>query len=283
MDYKNSEIAKVKAKPGRPSSSTKVVAQVQSLSRGLLLLEKIAQTQGVLLTDLAEQVDLPVSTVHRLLSTLESQGFVRRESAQELWFVGVTGFKIGNGFLASRDFVRQAKPFMAKLVAEVGETSNLSILQDGRAVIIAQHQCQEMMRMMVPLGSSSPLHASGVGKAILAGLSHDQQVLQLESVSLDKITDWTIVSQDMLAQDLTLAKQRGWALDDQEHAVGLRCVAACLYDENSQPIAAISVSGPLARIDDERILYLGEQVKLAAKNITAFIGGCWPHDYLERL
>jgi len=276
LDDKNSEAIKVKAKPGRPSSSTKVVAQVQSLSRGLLLLEKIAQAQGVLLTDLAEQVDLPVSTVHRLLSTLENQGFVRRESAQELWFVGVTGFKIGNGFLASRDFVRQAKPFMAKLVSEVGETSNLSILQNGRAVIIAQHQCEEMMRMMVPLGSSSPLHASGVGKAILAGLSQSDRALQLKDLSLDKITDWTLVTHDALAQDLALAKQRGWAVDDQEHAVGLRCVAACLYDENSQPIAAISVSGPLARIDDQRIVYLGEQVKLTAKKVTDFIGGCWP-------
>lgn len=277
MDYKNSETIKVKAKPGRPSSSTKVVAQVQSLSRGLLLLEKIAQVQGVLLTDLAEQVDLPVSTVHRLLSTLEGQGFVRRESAQELWFVGVTGFKIGNGFLASRDFVRQAKPFMAQLVSEVGETSNLSILQNGRAVIIAQHQCEEMMRMMVPLGSSSPLHASGVGKAILASLSQDEQALQLADLSLDKITDWTLVSDEALAQDLALARQRGWAVDDQEHAVGLRCVAACLYDENSQPIAAISVSGPLARIDDQRIVYLGEQVKLTAQKVTDFIGGCWPN------
>jgi len=276
LDDKNSEAIKVKAKPGRPSSSTKVVAQVQSLSRGLLLLEKIAQAQGVLLTDLAEQVDLPVSTVHRLLSTLENQGFVRRESAQELWFVGVTGFKVGNGFLASRDFVRQAKPFMAKLVTEVGETSNLSILQNGRAVIIAQRQCEEMMRMMVPLGSSSPLHASGVGKAILAGLSQSDRALQLKDLSLDKITDWTLVTQDALTQDLALAKQRGWAVDDQEHAVGLRCVAACLYDENSQPIAAISVSGPLARIDDQRIVYLGEQVKLTAKKVTDFIGGCWP-------
>ncbi len=242
------------------------------------MLESIADTgTGVLLTDLAEQLSLPASTAHRLLNTLESQGYVRREPAQELWFIGTTGFKIGNAFLASRDFVRQAKPFMQELVDELGETSNLSILQNNHAVIIAQQQCNEMMRMMVPLGSSSPLHASGVGKAILAALPEIERQHQIEQLELSKITPWTIISKDRLSEALVNCARDGWALDDQEHAVGLRCVAACLYDERGYPLAAISVSGPLARIDDERAQQLGEKVKEKARLITDFIGGNWPH------
>ncbi|MFT5708834.1 MAG: IclR family acetate operon transcriptional repressor [Oceanospirillaceae bacterium] len=270
-------IQKNKARPGRPVINKKNSGQVQSLYRGLALLEKIADAQsGILLTDLAEQLDLPASTTHRLLNTLEGQGFVRREPSQELWFIGTTGFKIGNAFLASRDFVRQSESFMQELVAQVGETSNLSILQNGQALIIAQQQCSEMMRMMVPLGSCSPLHASGVGKAIMAALpqiERDQQVAQL---TLQSITPWTVTCKDELRKILSQTAEQQWALDDQEHAIGLRCVAACLYDEKSYPLAAISVSGPLARIDDQRVLLLGEKVKQTAMLITDFIGGKWP-------
>ncbi len=268
---------KNKARVGRPVTSRSNIAQVQSLSRGLALLDKISEAQaGVLLSDLAEQVGLPISTAHRLLNTLLQQGFVRQETARDLWFIGTAGFKVGNAFLASRDFVGQAKPFMQQLVDEVGETSNLSILQDAKAVIIAQLQCREMMRMMVPLGSASPLHASGVGKAILAGLPESERRQQLQSLQLTKITPWTITEITQLQTALTQTAARGWAFDDQEHAVGLRCVAACLYDENSYPLAAISVSGPLARIDDNRARLLGEKVKEVAQAITAFIGGRWP-------
>ena len=265
-----------KAKPGRPATTSKHTGQVQSLSRGLLLLEKIAEQQsGVLLTDLAEQVGLPASTAHRLLNTLEMQGFVRREQDRELWFIGTTGFKIGNAFLAGRDFVRQAKPFMQSLVEQVGETSNLSILQGETAVIIAQQQCSEMMRMMVPLGSSSPLHASGVGKAILSGLPTQERKAQIDKLTLTRITPWTITSKLQLNTELAASATQGWVFDDQEHAVGLRCVAACLFDETGYPLAAISVSGPLARIDDLRAKWLGEQVKKTAMLITEFIGGRW--------
>jgi IclR family acetate operon transcriptional repressor len=266
-----------KSKAGRPATAKKTNGQVQSLSRGLALLEKISEARaGVLLTDLSEQVGLPVSTAHRLLTTLQAQGFVRQEVAQELWFVGTTGFKIGNAFLANRDIVRQALPTMQHLVEEVGETSNLSILQGDHTVIIAQQQCNEMMRMMVPLGSRSPLHASGVGKTILAALPKIEQLEQLAQLQLTKITPWTITAQSELKAVLAQISAQGWAFDDQEHAVGLRCVAACLYDEKSYPIAAISVSGPLARIDDEKAALLGEKVKRSAQQITAFIGGCWP-------
>jgi len=240
------------------------------------LLEKIAEAKaGVLLTDLAQMLDFPASTTHRLLNTLEAQGFVRREQDQELWFIGTAGFKIGNAFLVSRDFVRQAKPFMNALVEKVGETSNLSILEGGKAVIIAQQQCSEMMRMMVPLGSASPLHASGVGKAILSALPRVERDAQLERLILDRITPWTITNRAQLAAALSEYAVQGWVFDDQEHAVGLRCVAACLFNEEGYPIAAISVSGPLARIDDERANWLGEQVKACAKEITEYIGGRW--------
>jgi len=267
---------KNKARPGRPVGDKKPVAQVQSLSRGLALLDKIAEAKaGVLLSDLAQMLDLPASTTHRLLNTLEAQGFVRRELDQELWFVGTAGFKIGNGFLASRDFVRQAKPFMRTLVSKVGETSNLSVLEGSKAVIIAQHQCSEIMRMMVPLGSASPLHASGVGKAILSGLPEVERNSKLDALVLDRITPWTMTTRNELSEALAGYAQKGWAFDDQEHAVGLRCIAACLFNEDAYPIAAISVSGPLARIDDERAVWLGEQVSDCAREITQYIGGQW--------
>lgn len=266
-----------KVRRGRPASSSASVAQVQSLSRGLQILEAIADAkQGALLTDLAADLALPLSTAHRLLNTLEQRGFVRQAGEQERWFIGSSGFKVGTAFLASRDFVVQTKPLMKALVAQVGETSNLSVLESQAAVIIAQEQCSEMMRMMVPLGSRSPLHASGVGKAMLAYMPVSERKSLLASLPLPQITPWTLITQDALERALEEIKVQGWAYDDQEHALGLRCIAACIFDENSTPIAAISVSGPLTRISDQRARELGEVVKGCAMQATAYLGGKWP-------
>ena len=251
--------------------------QVKSLVRGLTILRHLAEARdGIPLTDLAQRVGLPASTTHRLLNTLRAQGFVRQDETSGRWMIGVECFTVGNAFLYNRDFVSASRPYMRRLMEESGETANLSVLDDGQAILLSQVECQEMMRMLARLGSRTPLHASGVGKALLAALPEKEVINILHRRGLPRMTDTTIDSPEKLMQDLQQVRARGYAVDDEEHAVGLRCVAATIHDEYAEPLASISLSGPRARISRERLTGLGSLVLEATAEITSALGGRLP-------
>src|SRR5438067_88184 len=263
--------------PNRPGAP---VGQVQSLTRGLSILEALADAEGGLtLTDLAHRVELPASTAHRLLATLEKMGYVYQAGDLGLWYVGLQAFTVGSTFLANRDFVAQSHAYMRRLMEQAGETANLAILDGTEAVFIAQVQCHEMMRTLVKLGSRVPLHASGVGKALFAALPDEQIDAILKVKGIPRITEHTITSPETMWAALRVIRQRGWSFDDEEHALGTRCVAASVYDEHAEPLGAISLAGPSTRLPDERIRQLGPVVAHAAEELTRRFGGRWPHPY----
>ena len=273
---------------GRPprQAGRNGAAHVQSLSRALALLERIAASDtGISLSDLATDVGLAASTTHRLLNTLEQHGFAALDADRGVWFVGVKAFTVGNAFLADRDVVTIARPFMRQLMEQSGESVNLAILDDGQVVFISQVQCREMMRMLVRLGGRAPVHASGAGKALLAALPESQTRGVIARHGLERFTPNTIEDIAALALDLEAIRRNGFAYDDEEHAVGLRCVAATVHDEHGEPVAAISLSGPRARMTDERIARLGGMVLETAETITHAMGGKpppWRHDRRAR-
>ena len=263
--------------PGKPGA---VTGQVQSLTRGLSLLEALARAEGGLtLTDVAQRVQLAPSTAHRLLSTLEKMGYVYQAGDLGRWYVGLQAFTVGTSFLANRDFVAQSHPYMRRLMEQSGETANLGILEGTDAVFIDQVQCREMMRTIVKLGSRVPLHASGVGKAIFASLSDEQIDAILKVRGLPRITENTITSPETMWASVRVIRQRGWSFDDEEHAVSTRCVAAPIYDEHAEPLGAISLAGPSSRLPDARIKQLGPIVAHTAEELTRRLGGRWPHPY----
>ncbi|MGM0782610.1 MAG: IclR family transcriptional regulator [Pseudomonadota bacterium] len=258
--------------PGKSSSG-----HSQSLVRGLTLLERLAATPGGLaLSELAEAVDLAPSTTHRLLQALHGQGFVTQDAELGVWKIDVKTFRIGNSFLEARDFVATSRPFLRRLTAQTGETANLGIRDGGTAVFLAQSESPQMMRMITRLGSRAPLHASGVGKALMAWLPDDEFEHILAEQGLARVTANTLHTPEALRADLAEIRRLGYACDREEHAIGLHCVAACLHDEHSTPLAAISVSGPMARIPETRLAELGELVRDTAAEITARLGGRVP-------
>jgi len=249
----------------------------QSLTRALTLLERLSESpKGLQLTDLSYQLGMPAATVHRLLTTFEELNFVEQDSEQGLWFVGLKTFTVGNAFLNRRNYVAIARPHMHSLVEQCGETVNLGVIDDGEVVFISQVESQEVMRMIVKLGSRSPIHASGVGKAMLANMPQQRVSKILERYGLARYTDHSIDNPALLRDELEQIRQQGYALDDEEHAVGLRCVAAAIFDENGQALAAISLSGPKARMVDDRLGELGQAIKQTADEITQALGGYRP-------
>jgi IclR family transcriptional regulator, acetate operon repressor len=261
--------------PAKPGVAT---AQVQSLTRGLSLLEALARAEGGLtLTDLAQRVQLAPSTAHRLLATLEKMGYVYQGGELGRWYIGLQAFTVGSSFLANRDFVAQSHPYMRRLMEQSGETANLGILDGTDAVFIDQVQCREMMRTIVKLGSRVPLHASGVGKAIFAALPDEQIDAILKVKGLPRITANTITSPETMWASIRVIRQRGWSFDDEEHALSTRCVAAPIYNEHAEVLGAISLAGPSSRLPDERIKQLGPLVAHTAEELTRRLGGRSPH------
>lgn len=163
-------VAPIPAKRGRkPAVATApATGQVQSLTRGLKLLEWIAESNGsVALTELAQQAGLPNSTTHRLLTTMQQQGFVRQVGELGHWAIGAHAFMVGSSFLQSRNLLAIVHPILRNLMEESGETVNMAVLDqsDHEAIIIDQVQCTHLMRMSAPIGGKLPMHASGAGKA----------------------------------------------------------------------------------------------------------------------
>ena len=250
---------------------------VQSLSRSLAVLNALSLSDhGMTLTDVAQTVGLPPSTAHRLLTTLQQDRFVRFDSERSVWLVGVQAFIVGNAFVRSRDFVAVARPFMRRLMEESGETVNLAVEDQGEAIFLAQVECRAMMRALGTPGSRVPLHCSGVGKALLSAIDEAQVAKTLQRHGLQRVTDKTIDTPAKLRTELDRVRATGYAFDDEEHAVGLRCVASVIYNEHSEPLAGVSLSGPAARVTDARVPVLGALVAKVAQEITAALGGVCP-------
>ncbi|MFD2191399.1 IclR family transcriptional regulator domain-containing protein [Pistricoccus aurantiacus] len=263
---------------GRPAGSGKVSGgHSQSLVRGLNILEGLAAApMGLALSDIAQIAGLAPSTTHRLLQALHKQGFITQDSELGLWKVGVKTFQIGNTFLEARDYVATARPYLRRLTEESGESANLGIRDDSMAVFLAQSESHQMMRMITRLGSRAPMHASGVGKALLAWLPEKEVERILQARGLARVTANTIDTPAKLREGMAEIRQQGYACDREEHAVGLHCAAASIHDERGSPLAAISVSGPVARIPESRLIELGSLVRRAAREITQQLGGRMP-------
>jgi len=262
-------------KRGRPAQAGAVGAPgaVQSLGRALDLMESVAMAeQGAGLTELAKATGLAPSTAHRLLKTLQQRRYVSHDAERGLWFVGVQSFTVGAAFLRTRNVVAAARPVMRQLMEESGESVSLAVLDGADAVYLAQIECRAMMRALARPGGRAPLHCSGVGKALLASLSEAERAPLYARVDFTRYTDHTLT--DPVALDLALRTipAQGYAVDDEEFALGLRCVAAAIRDEYGEPVAAISCSGPTARVTVDRVAPLGRLVAAAAADIAAALG-----------
>lgn len=258
---------RAKAAPRDPS-------QVQSLTRALSLLDALAESaEGMSLGDVAQVVGLAPSTAHRLLTTLQGQRFVRFVAAEGVWQVGVQAFVVGQAFRRARDLLALARPAMRRLMEESGETVNLYIEEGGEAVCMGQVECRQMMRAIARPGGRVKMHGSGVGKAMLAALPDAEVTRILQLHGLGRMTQRTLDTPRRLRDDLAETRRRGFAVDDEEHAIGMRCVAAAILDEDGRPLAALSLSGPLARIGDAALMAAGGLVAQAADAVTAQLGG----------
>lgn len=264
---------KLRGRPRAFKMNPDTAGSVQAIDRGLAVLSVIAAADGLTLSDLAQRVGLAPSTAHRILASLQAHRFVQHDEQRGLWLIGVGAFEVGTAFLRNRRLAGIGRLVMHDLMERTGETVNLGIEDKGEVVFISQVESHVALRAFFRAGSRAAIHASGVGKALLAQMPEERVKQILHKRGLVKFTDHTLVAPADLFRQLADIRRRGWATDDEERNLGMRCVAAPIFNEYGEAIAAISVSGPTVRVTPERAAEFGPQVARAAQDITSSIGG----------
>lgn len=259
---------------GRPKGTGKNASPttVQSLDRALDVLDALARSNGLTLTDLGTELDQSLATLHRVLSTLEARQIVEVNPHTQAWHIGAMAFRLGSAFLRRSSVAERSRPAMHDLTQATGETSNLGIERNGEVMFVSQIETHETIRAFFPPGTMSPMHASGIGKALLSCFSEPQLDRFLRDRTLEQFTRNTGVSQPALREDLRQIRERGWAFDDEEKTYGMRCVAAPILDIYGEAIAGISVSGPTHRMHESQIGRIGKLVREAALTVSRGLG-----------
>ncbi len=260
---------------GRPRkhSTDSDTTTVLALERGLKLLELLAREKRTSLTEIAMQAGMPPSTARRLLLTLLNYRFADFDEANQDWMIGIEAFRVGSGFLKRIDIVEAARNVMAGLVSETGETSNLAIADDGDVVFVSQVESPNPIRACFQPGTRSQMHASGVGKALMAWLPRQDVEALLQRKGMGRFTDTTIIKPDHLFAELDRIRDQGWSIDNGERYTGMCCVAAPIFGAEGDAAAAISISGPSSRFTKQTIVDFSAAIRHAAANISTAIGG----------
>lgn len=246
---------------------------IKSLDRAMQVFEYLSEAQGKPLTTLAEETGQSPATVYRILVTLEGRGLVEFDPRDQVWHIGAQAFVIGARYLRRTSLVDRARPIMRKLMEDTGETANLGIEKEGLVLFLSQVETHASIRAFFPPGTLSAMHASGIGKALLAHMDDDRLQRLLRSTQLEAFTERSITDHTALQKDLHSIRARGFAVDNEEKNTGMRCIAAPVFDMNGEAVAGISVSGPISRVSENQIDRLSRPVIEAAHQLTIAIGG----------
>jgi DNA-binding IclR family transcriptional regulator len=231
---------------------------VQSLERAFDLLEALSAGGELGVTELANRTGLVPSTAHRLLHTLTKRGYVSQSRESGRYMLGYKVVEVASGLEHRRERLRAiARPHLEGIQRTTGETVNLVVLEADRVVYIDQVEGSRAVRMFTTVGTSVLAHTTGSGKAIMAFGPPDAPAALYGGRELERLTARTLTTLAALEDDFKRIRRRGYALDNEEHEEGVGCVAAPVFDHTGRPCAAISVSGPTARILHEHSSELG--------------------------
>ncbi|WP_298326935.1 IclR family transcriptional regulator [Haloactinopolyspora sp.] len=220
---------------------------VQSVERALDIIESLANADGELgLTDLVTATGLPLATVHRLLTTLVGRGYVSQAPQSRRYLLGPSVLKLREP--ASRLFGVWAEPHLAELARISQESANLAVLDGDHAVYIAQVAGPRRLRMFTQVGNRVLPHASAVGKVLLAFGQREHAEQIIARTGLPRRTNATITDRAAFFRELDAVAEAGYGIDAGEEEEAVRCIAVPVFHDG-RAVAAMSVSGPSARID----------------------------------
>lgn len=243
------------------STNTNEKNPIQVADRIFDVIESLSANGPTGLMELSTSLSLNKSTVHRILNSLIYMGYVKQDPSSAKYSLTFKIWEIASQLLTQIDIVDIAKPHLKDLVKQTGETVHLVQIDGLRAIYIDKVESyNNSVRLVSKVGKSIPLYCSGVGKALLSQMSEQEVQKIWESSTIQPLTNHTNVDYDKFLLKLEECRTKGYALDDEENEIGVRCIAACIKDYKGKPKYAFSISAPAGRMSDERIVELAKSV-----------------------
>ena len=249
----------------------------RSLERGLRVLEVIAANGTVAgVADIARRSGLHRSTTHHLLRTLVDLGYLRQDRSSRGYELSSKLFHLTGRTWTPEQLGAIAEPLLAELTQEIGEQSSVAAYRDGSVRIVAKRDADGPVRVVQRIGAERPIHASAVGKAIVAFLPQHELATLLSHLEFPPLTPRTIVTRADFEAELRRIRAAGVAHDDEEHSDGIRCIAAPAFAYTGQVVASLCVLGPKSRMTRQRLRELKPIVLGYARMLSEQLG--WTPD-----
>jgi len=245
---------------------------VPALEKALAIIETLADQDGPMgVSELCKKVNVPKTSAFFILNTLEQNQYITKTEDGK-YMLGNRFVNLGQSILNKIDIRQHAKPFMEELCQETGFTVHLAILDQGEAVYIEKVESQAFVKFSTFVGQRWPLHTSGVGKALASQLSDEELEQIVEKMGLPAKTDNTVTTLKEFKAVLSAARQQGYAIEDEEGEVGIRCIGASIFGHDGKQKAAISITALRSELPAQDIPVVGEKVRRTAQKISAHLG-----------
>ncbi|MFB6465627.1 IclR family transcriptional regulator [Cytobacillus sp. Hz8] len=246
---------------------------VKSVSRALDIISIVSMKKGGLgVTEIANQMDINKSSVHRILSTLTEYGYIEQDIETGRYKLGYKFLEISSKLLDSIDLRTEARPFLQVLETVTNEVIHLVVYDQGEVVYIEKLEGNETLRMHSRVGKRAPMHCTSVGKAILAHLPTNVVLEIINRKGLPAHTNHTFTDKEEFFQELAKIKENGYALDLEENEYGIICIAVPIYDHLGRVVAAVSISGPSIRMIPNRLDELKDRLIEIGRKISERLG-----------
>ncbi len=243
-----------------------------SLRKGLEVIDCFARQESWSLTELTGALGQSKATVFRILYTLEEFGYLNKDPNTGRYTLGLRFHTLGSAAVRQEHLRWQALPPLQDLAQQTGETVQVGILYDGAAICVQAVEGTRLMRMQAFVGKRTPAHASALGKTLLAHLPQAEVETFLATRTLEAFTPNTLTDPPRLREALHRIRAAGYALDEEEMEIGLRCIGAPITDHTGRPCACVAISGPSVRMTPERVGELIPHVKATATRISRMLG-----------
>lgn len=248
-------------------------AQVTSVERALTILELLAERrQGMTASDLSRRAKIPKSSLSYLLRTLVGRGYVRRDAETNHHTLGIRLLSLSGQAMQGMELREVALPHLRHITEKSQLGSHLAILDHGDAVYIERVESPGFIKMAIWVGRRMTPHVTAVGKALICELDRHELGEIMAMHPPTAVGAKTITTMPRLLRELEQVRQRGLAIDDEEHESRVRCLAAPVYAANGEVVAAIGVSGTVGQISDDGMVKLGAIIRTAALKLSAQLG-----------
>jgi DNA-binding IclR family transcriptional regulator len=245
---------------------------VQSVDRAISVLEILARRGEAGVSEVAAEISVHKSTAFRLLGALEGRGLVEQTTERGKYRLGFGIVRLAGAFTGRMDVTGQSRAVCERLARELGETVNIAVLQGHHVVNLDQVRGPSAVTAYNWVGQLTPLHTTSSGKVLLAHLSDKRRAELISAAGLARFTPNTVTTRKRLAEHLSLARTRGYAIAVEEYEIGLNAIAAPIRAQAGEVVAAVSVSGPAYRLAESDLHSLAPVLLGGADEISHRLG-----------